>query len=491
MSSDYSYIYNAEFTIEDIHFFDFPPELDCPEDLSFLVRFQMNNDVLLEVTEDEHIDSLNCGGKVMKNVMFTMSDSQLKCDPNACITAYKIQCPVRIVSCGCYKIEMLNCKFKELKKDYDCKNKCSNSTTPTTDFIKELAIFTNCDGITTGSIHYILRLTCYGPRMSCDTNSNKNQRHFSVDDFGRIKGCIAKTEAAENDCINTCPKSDDQYDEYLAQINGNSLIVRVTKDNFVTRVYDSTCDDSKDQLTIRGCDQQIDFKFPNNFTCCQCKKKFGSCKCKGDSDLTDFQRRTSCSGNSYRNSKVLPVIRGNLKYPAKFENQSIGFDVQDHCTPIHVTDKYKMKPQTSRAVCMQADTEKFNYEPNGMRKMPNGIEVCKVGCEDDVDVFVWKICQKKTSKNGKKNEIVLEMRTPRGPKVEIPKKETREVQVIEDEFEDPKKVVKKENEAPAPAASKGGKAVAPKKAPIASKKAPENGKKQTPPSKPNPPAKKK
>jgi len=447
MSDQSSYIYHIEFSIENVKLFPFPPELEDLDELDYLLKFQMKPAICMEITESEYIDCVNCNELPKKTVVFTMNEQQLNCDPKACITAYKIKCPKDIISVGCYDFPNFQCTLKEVKKKFDCHSK-GNTNIIIPELVKELSVIRDCDGKAVGSIHYILRINCYGSAVNLGFSEEQfsdlcDKYKTNDDGFGRIKGCTFKTEKDENECIATCPNDESQYDEYMAQVNGNQLIVRVAKGYFV-KVLDGSCDSNKDKLTIRGCDQQIDFNFPKNFTCCSCKKKYGSCKCKGDSDLTDYQRKTSCSGSSYKNSRALPVIRGNLKYPGRFENQKVNFDVQGYCEPVDATEKYKMKPQTTRAVCLQADQDNFTCELNGMSKIPQGIQLCRAGCEDDVDVFVWKISEKRTDRNGKKNIIELELRTPRGPKIEIPKKETREVQVLEDEFEEMKKLVKKE-----------------------------------------------
>ncbi|KAL7052609.1 hypothetical protein ACKWTF_004936 [Chironomus riparius] len=449
MSDQQSYIYHIEFSIENVKIFPFPPELEYLDELDYLIRFEMIPDISMEITETEFIDNVNCNELPKKSVVFTMNDQQLNSDPKACITAYKIKCPKDIISVGCYDFPNFQCKLKEVKKKFDCHNKGNNNIV-IPEFIKEFSLIVDCNGKGTGSIHYIIRINCYGSAV----NMGFSEKQFSDlcdkyktddDGYGRIKGCTFKTEKAEDECILTCPNDDhdSQFDEYMAQVNGNQLIVRVAK-GYSVKVSDALSENNKHKLTIRGCDQQIDFNFPQNFTCCHCRKKYGNCKCKGDSDLTDYQRKTSCSGSSYKNSATLPVIRGNLKYPGRFEDQKVKFDVQNYCEPVDATEKYRMKSQMSRAVCLQADQENFTCELNGMSKVPQGIQLCRAGCEDDVDVFVWKISEKRTDRNGKKNIIELELRTPRGPRIEIPKKETREVQVLEDEFEEMKKLVKKD-----------------------------------------------
>lgn len=447
MSEKQSYIYHIEFSIESVKIFPFSPELEDLDELDYLIRFQMKPDISMQITETEYIDSINCNDLPKKTIVFTMNEQQLNCDSKACITAYKIKCPNDILPIGCYDLPNFQCKLKEVKKNFDCHNK-GNKDIIIPVFIKELSTIQDCNGKKTGSILYILNINCYGSAVNLGFNENQlsdlcDAYKTNDDGYGRIKGCLYKSEKAEDECITTCPKDDELYDEYMAQVNGNQLIVRVVKGYFV-KVSDAVTENNKDKLTIQGCNQQIDFNFPQNFTCCNCKKKYGNCKCRGDSDLTDYQRKTSCCGSSYKNSRNLPVIRGNLKYPGRFEDQKVKFDVQNYCEPVDATEKYKMKPQTSRGVCLQADQENYICELNGMSKTPQGIQLCQVGCEDDVDVFVWKITEKRTDRNGRKNIIELELRTPRGPRIEIPKKETREVQVIEDEFEEMKKLVKKE-----------------------------------------------
>lgn len=235
-----------------------------------------------------------------------------------------------------------------------------------------------------------------------------------------------------------------EYDEYAAEINGNQLIIRVHKEDesyLVTRVYDCNMDQEGNEIpqnnnivSVCGCQQQIDFKFPNEFSCGDSKPKT---KC--DAMMTDHQKKTSCAGTSFKNSRGLPVIRGNLKYPGRL-NGSIKLDVYDKTNPREVGEKYKVKPSSTRGVCCQADSCNVHRELEGKCKMPKGIEVCKKSCDSESDVFVLKIGRKNTNKNGKQNSIELEMRTPKGPDNERKKMETREVQVDEKDIEEKCKI---------------------------------------------------
>jgi hypothetical protein len=291
-------------------------------------------------------------------------------------------------------------------------------------------------------------LTCFGPSITSGdkTDVSCNGSKITNKEFT----CLERAKTPAPCQPKTCDKKS-EYDEYAAEVNGNQLIIRVHKEDqsyLVTRVFDSNMDQNGNEIprndnvvSICGCEQQIDFKFPGKFSCGDCNQKS---KC--DSMMTDFQRKTSCVGTSFKNSRGLPVIRGNLKYPGRLDG-SIKLDVFDKCNKRDVTEKYKMKPMNTRGVCCQADKTNIERELQGNSKIPRGIEVCKKGCDQDNDVFILKIGRKNVDKAGKQNAIELEMRTPKGPDNEIKKMETREVQVEEKEFEEKTKAPEKKSEA--------------------------------------------
>lgn len=414
-----AYMFNVDFILKKFALFD-EDKVDCQK----TITFRMLPNLFLDINEDEYIEQVNCSKPVIKNCMLSLSDDQLKNDLRACILAYKSECnnATESIQIGCYKIDNINCCFKKLKEDFDkefLKRQAANggkvpiNTPPTEQTISQLAQLTNpSTNKAAGSVYFSIHMTCFGPY--------KHKNNMSLDGF---------TSDQENEA-----KDESEFDEFMAQINGNSLIVRVPKNNpyLVTQVFDESNDKLKDALTIRGCNQQIDFQFPSNFMCCQCKQNYGKCNC--NSALTDFQRRTSCAGKSYKNNGLLPAIRGNLKYPGRFENQAVKFNVFDHCSPADATDKYRVKPMKSRGVAMQINEKNLHRELEGLCPIQPGIKLCKKDCLDDTDVFTFKINRKRIAKNGKKNEIELELRTPRGPSLEVPKLETREVQVNENEF---------------------------------------------------------
>lgn len=419
------FLYNIEFAVDKIDIYDIPSTENIDE-VDICIQFKMNPDISLEISEDEMIMALNCGGKKIKNKMFSLSERELKHEREARIVAKLLKNSGEL-TVGTYEMRDLNKVFKKLRDQFEDQQKENENrtvkiTTPFDEAIKELAPFRNVYKKPVGSVLYILRITCFGPRV--------DREEFENEDF---EGFMTSSKSNINS--DQCQSKDkSEYDEYMAQINGNSLIVRVNKENpyLVTRVYEDSC--SKDQLTIRGCDQQIDFKFPTNFTCCQCKKKYGNCKCNAQSDLTEHQRKTSCAGSSYKNSTALPAIRGNLKYPGRFDDQSIKFSVNKSCDPKDTTDKYRLQGEPPKSVCMQVDKQNLMREMSGKSNIQKGIKMCKLGCEDDMDVFVLKIGKKKTTRDGKCNQIELEMRTPRAPNIECKKMESREIQVLEEEF---------------------------------------------------------
>lgn len=449
------YLYNVEFTVDDLDLWCYPDELATTEaeELPTFIRFKMNPLVCLEINEDEFLDQINCDKKVVKNSLFCLNDDQVKTNVDARIIICKLQCIGNEVIIGSYTLPQLHNSFNQLMEQFDkhaalqtIDNKCgSPDIQPCTEIVKELVQLVNQKNQPSGSLHYSLRLTCFGPTMSKEPSRVIPSREN-------------KKKAQENSCLDRaatpCHSKESEYDEYSAEVNGNQLIVRIHKGNphLVTRVFEGNpCEDGnkrdKNLVSIYGCDQQIDFKFAEKNSCGDNELKSGNC-CGPASMLTDFQRQTSCIGQSFKNSCCLPVIRGNLKYPGRIDDSSIEFNLFENCNTrvIDKAEKYKKKPQALRSACLQVDEQTLTSEPNVKRSLPKGIEICKKGCTDpDTDVFILKIGSKRSDKKGRKNEIELEMRTPKGPDNEIKKKETREVQVNEKDFEEAKPLAEPKN----------------------------------------------
>lgn len=219
------------------------------------------------------------------------------------------------------------------------------------------------------------------------------------------------------------PLINENYDEYSAQLNGNELIVRVRRDDpslLVTRVFDNVdgklSGDSNNKITLQGCGQTIDFNLPECSEIC----------CKQPSQK---QKRT-CS---------LPIIRGNLKYPGKLNGKSINFNIFKDAlkTVKSSTDRFRAAPSNTRNIAMQVNQNRISQQLDGVKKIvdKDGIEVCKTGSFGDCDVFIFKLGRKRIDKNGETSQIELEMRSPKGPDDGVKRMETREVQVLEHEFD--------------------------------------------------------
>ncbi|XP_050067252.1 uncharacterized protein LOC126556095 [Anopheles maculipalpis] len=189
------------------------------------------------------------------------------------------------------------------------------------------------------------------------------------------------------------------YDEYAAELNGNAICIRVEKDANIA----VSIDGEESNECTKGCWTSL--TLPD-----------------GVYGLKEEYIRHEANGCK------LPVIRGTLKYPAY--HWSGDFMVAKKTTPVTVED-YRKKPDPTRTVGLQA-------LPEQLERACAGIEICRKGWHDpNVDVFVLKLGKnKRTSGEGNpRNEVEIELRTPRGPSQEIRPKVSRGMQVIEEEFE--------------------------------------------------------
>uniref|UniRef100_A0A182K863 Uncharacterized protein n=1 Tax=Anopheles christyi TaxID=43041 RepID=A0A182K863_9DIPT len=206
------------------------------------------------------------------------------------------------------------------------------------------------------------------------------------------------------------------YDEYAAELNENAICIRVEKNANIAVSLDG---EESDGCT-KGCWTSL--TLPNGV--------YGL--------KEEYIRREA-------NSCQLPVIRGTLKYPAY--HWAGDFMVAKKTTPVTVED-YRKRPDPTRTVGLQALPEAATQ----LERDCAGIEICRKGWHDpNVDVFVLKLGKNKRSPldGNPRNEVEIELRTPRGPSREIRPKETRGVQVIETEFEPVREMQK-------PAAGEGG-----------------------------------
>lgn len=429
------YLYSIEYSVDDIDCW-LPDELDDVKDSPAVYRFEMRKPLLrLEITDEEFCDQINCDQKVVKSAMVSLNEQQLKCGVGARIVLCKFKCPGVEIYVGSFEMENLGCLINRLREKFNGQRllpwkPVNTPKQPSSEIIKELVQLRSDENCTTGSIHYTLKLTCYGSVVNKVQFDSLCEQDKGLSEVKRGARCAKNSE-------------DIGFQEYSAEINGNALVVRVNKDSHrVTRVFDCETDrdgraiqEDKNVISIRGCEQQIDFKMPEKFSSGDCIPKQKNCSCEPRSVLTDFQRRTSCIGKSFKNSCVLPVIRGNLKYPGRLDG-SVNFDLFDKCNSIDASQKYLKKPSVSSNVCSQVDRKSIQRELEGKCQLPQGIQVSRKCCSvPNTDVFVLKIGSKRTDKPGKNSEIELEMRTPKGPEFEPKQLETRESQYEEKDFQ--------------------------------------------------------
>uniref|UniRef100_A0A336MQ50 CSON005070 protein n=1 Tax=Culicoides sonorensis TaxID=179676 RepID=A0A336MQ50_CULSO len=242
----------------------------------------------------------------------------------------------------------------------------------------------------------------------------------------------------------------EEYDEYVQEINGNALIIRIAKgagmkaeilepgkDSCLKNVMTYSRDDENVtvQVPCNEMDPVINSYFTPNMCHVPCCKKFGSKRCS-----------------------KLPIIRGNLKYPNKPSmtcdcNKNLNINIQDDC-PL-------MTKKLQRNFCLQAcehdirrehdkrtlhmskvmepskisninENEKGLNDENSNKECVKGIEVCQKGSFDpSKDVYLLKLGKKRHG-----NQIEIEMRTPKCMQLHRNHKNTLGVQVFEEEFED-------------------------------------------------------
>ncbi|XP_049547187.1 uncharacterized protein LOC125958105 [Anopheles darlingi] len=188
------------------------------------------------------------------------------------------------------------------------------------------------------------------------------------------------------------------YDEYAAEMNGNAISIRIEKD---ANIAISMEGEESDRGCTKGCWTSL--TLPGGVY--------------GLKEEYIQQQANGCQ---------LPVIRGTLKYPA--HHWSGDFMLAKRTTPVTIED-FRRKPNDadrSRTVGLQACAPEGNC---------GGVEMFRHPSDDPlVDVFVFKFGKGKRSSVGGRNQIEVELRTPKCPTREFRPKATRGIQVLEDEF---------------------------------------------------------
>uniref|UniRef100_A0A182WFT2 Uncharacterized protein n=1 Tax=Anopheles minimus TaxID=112268 RepID=A0A182WFT2_9DIPT len=212
------------------------------------------------------------------------------------------------------------------------------------------------------------------------------------------------------------------YDEYAAELNGNAICIRVERNANIA----VSIDGEESNECTKGCWTSL--TLPDGVY--------------GLKEEYIRQEANRCQ---------LPVVRGTLKYPAY--HWSGDFMLAKKTTPVTIED-YRKKPDPTRTVGLQA-------LPEQLERDCAGIEICRKGWHDpNVDVFLLKLGKnKRNSPEGgnPRNEIEIELRTPRGPTQEIRPKVSRGMQVIEEEFEPAGEMARSAPAAPTGDGEKAGK----------------------------------
>uniref|UniRef100_A0A182R002 Uncharacterized protein n=1 Tax=Anopheles farauti TaxID=69004 RepID=A0A182R002_9DIPT len=269
-----------------------------------------------------------------------------------------------------------------------------------------------------GFVVLTIRMSCLGPNINQKVlfgGRDMQQQPvtcYKVEDEPVVK-CVALEEIDDEQQMLVCPKGSlasvvgtaivpeaQLHDEYAAELNGNAICIRIAKDANIAVSIDG---DSSEECT-KGCWTSL--TLPD-----------------GVYGLKEEYVRQQTHGCK------LPIVRGTLKYPAY--NWTGDFMIAKKTTPVLI-ENFRRKPDPTRTVGLQA-------LPEQVERDCAGIEICRKGWHDpNVDVFVLKLGKNKRTPEGgrpSRNEIEIELRTPRGPSREIRPKETRGVQVIEEEFE--------------------------------------------------------
>ncbi|XP_055622919.1 uncharacterized protein LOC129766413 [Toxorhynchites rutilus septentrionalis] len=436
----------------------------CPERC---VRFELGRLVRCEVCEKDfgsHLDMTHA--KQGESCMFTLNESDLEDDS----LKYTIKAMEKLKDGGGKKMigrwdEPANEIFATLASNYDNVNgtegaseskgtirsedSMSKGSIPVSDTVKSMYPLQGEGEKICGYAICTLRFSCLGSRITQKVlfGGKEDQpaltcfKAVTEENDERYMKCVAYDEVAHPHPVicGECEESKlpstpvppvpsvemacSPFDEYTAELNGNAISIRVEKSSEIKVMLDG--EESKG--CTKGCWTSL--TLPEGVYALE-------------------ERYVKRQENACR----LPVVRGNLKYPA--EQWSTDFMMCKRKRPFCAED-YRKRPEPMRSICMQTRDPELQDPPS-----KSGIEICKKGWHDpNVDVFVLKLGKNKTLRgDGAANQIELELRTPKGPMVEKRPKETRGVQVIEEEFEDFRKAsVPEEAKKPKKAAKKSKK----------------------------------
>ncbi|XP_052871710.1 uncharacterized protein LOC128277305 [Anopheles cruzii] len=435
-----AYIFMLELIVEDLELFGAQGE-GGPRRSSegravgeLCVRVELKGLARLEVCEKDFGSALALapGPKMGENCLFVCDPTRVLEGAGFTVAAYEKCCEglgkKLLGSCSGVHGEIL----KNLAKSYEGKR---GSKVPSSESIrsngaakretvsqtlKEMYPLKAVDDVTTviGYAVLTLRLSCLG--------SSINQKVLLAEQNDRSVACLKQNDELIVKCVNlgqdelqdqlvgpqtslatvtpVCeeqPPDQPPYDEYAAQLNGNSICIRIERDANIAICLDGEQDSTG---CTKGCWTSLTLP-------------------EGIYGLKEEYVQQQANGCN------LPIVRGTLKYPAY--HWSGDFMLGKQRTPVTIED-FRRKPDQTRTVGLQAGSE----GPQGLKPNLGGIEFGHKTQDDQTpfDVFTFKFGKNKRSPNGR-NQIEIELRTPKAPWREPCPKVTRGAQVLEDEFE--------------------------------------------------------
>ncbi|XP_063697872.1 uncharacterized protein LOC134828815 [Culicoides brevitarsis] len=200
----------------------------------------------------------------------------------------------------------------------------------------------------------------------------------------------------------------EEYDEFVQEINGNAMIIRIAKGaGMKVNVLEPENDNLKSVIGYSRDNDNVTIQIPqnNDGNILNVMQEIASrCQC--------FQQQLRACPYS-RKCARLPIIKGNLKYPNR--------------PPLHMA---KIMEPSPKIQTIPDGTPTIDSKTGAIS--PKGVEISKKILPDTtMDSYVLKLGKKKPGGG----HLEIELRTPKSPDSQK-SENTVGVQVIEEEFED-------------------------------------------------------
>uniref|UniRef100_A0A1A9V5J9 Transcriptional cofactor Bfc domain-containing protein n=1 Tax=Glossina austeni TaxID=7395 RepID=A0A1A9V5J9_GLOAU len=280
----------------------------------------------------------------------------------------------------------------------------------------------------------------------CDASKEKDASKSSGDE--RYDPCNVPDTSRREPCFMEPTKPSpgpSDYEEFEACLNGSGLLIRVLKD---THQVQNICDGTENfDNAESGSDCEGNQDDSQNSQC-----NLNELLQRSDFARNQIKRRT---GGHIVNHPKLPKIRANIKYSgndyccpdsyhvpfSRFkefcDNQESKVDAYRRRKPGDRGVRAPLHPDDNRSCCVQVNRDDIKNAVQGVNvdTRKKGIEVCYKTCDEtDSDVFVVKLGNKRKSQN-KKNNIEIELKTPKQPLVLPKQRMTTETQINETELD--------------------------------------------------------